>query len=98
MFLSGNGEKVNDENGFLGVQPKKAGFATSHPLSNKKPFATSVPLGQQNFVLGGEGNEGIPCHGQGRICVSKALCVNGTVSKDEDFIQIRANVSSLIVV
>lgn len=95
FFVTGNGEKVKDENGFLGVQPKKPGFATSHPLSNKKPFATSAPLGQQNFVLGGEGNEGIPCNGQGRICVSKALCINGTASKHEELIQVRANVSIL---
>nr|CAH7761644.1 unnamed protein product [Callosobruchus chinensis] len=53
-FVAGNGDKIHDENGFIGVQPKKPGFATSHPLASNKPgFSTSFPVGQQAIVLNG---------------------------------------------
>nr|CAI5836677.1 unnamed protein product [Callosobruchus analis] len=53
-FVAGNGDKIRDENGFIGVQPKKPGFATTHPLASNKPgFSTSFPVGQQAIVLNG---------------------------------------------
>lgn len=92
--FQGNGDKIKTENGFLGVQPKKPEFATSHPLSNKKPFATGPPNVPQSFVLGGDG-KGLQCTGQGYICVPKGLCVNGVVSETGELQQVRNEVSAL---
>nr|XP_023020675.1 mediator of DNA damage checkpoint protein 1-like [Leptinotarsa decemlineata] len=107
FVTTGNGEKVRNENGFLGVQPKTPGFATTHPLANKKPFSTTKPGSQEqqtSFVLGGnvEGNEIVSqgnkvglvaCKGQGYICVAKNLCENGIVNKNgEGLLQVRNKV------
>lgn len=94
MFFKGNGDKIKDENGFIGVQPKQPGFATSHPLSNKKPFATSSPNVPQSFVLGSDGR-GVQCKGQGYLCVAKHLCVNGVLNRTEELHQVRNDVSTI---
>ncbi|KAG5875828.1 hypothetical protein JTB14_017259 [Gonioctena quinquepunctata] len=104
---AGNGDKIRGENGFLGVQPKTPGFATTHPLANKQPFATTKPGGQQqqqSFVLGGnvkgneitgqenQGGRFAACKGQGYICVNKGLCSNGIVNKNgQGLLQVRTN-------
>lgn len=79
ISVAGNGAKIPNEHGFLGVQPKKPGFASSHPLSNKKPFATSHPVGPQSFVLGQHNVEHDACNG---VCMAKELCVNGILKDD----------------
>jgi hypothetical protein len=81
-----------------GIQSKKPGFATSHPLENKKPFATSLPGQAFDFNANDEDNEvspTVPCIGQGKVCVPKDACVNGFASKHRgDALQIRQNVNN----
>ncbi|XP_049824987.1 uncharacterized protein LOC109605766 isoform X2 [Aethina tumida] len=84
------GEKIFNENGFIGVQPSKP-FATNHPLSQKKPFATTHPLANATNVSDNK-NEGALCKGQGNICVKASNCQNGIVANGEGILQVRSDV------
>jgi hypothetical protein len=82
---------VKGQDGFLGVQPaqpfaKKPGFATTHPLDQKKkPFATKHPL-----------DNSTECKGVGFACVERSTCVNGVVNKNgEGLLQVRSDVSNV---